>query len=241
MASSQTGTLEEFSSPELLAELHRRRQDGELVIERGARRKVIYLRGGVPIYVGSNNADECLGKMLVAERLISQSDCDRSLALMQESGRLQGAVLVQMGCLSSQRLKEALQRQIRAKLVDLLAWSHGRFVLRPPSTFPPVSVALHSSTAAIILEGVKRHYPLQRLRALLDPCLDFYLELRLDQMYFYPDLAFTEQEKKFLVQLHGDSTLRQALRFGPGKLLVYRLIYALKCVGVVKLRSQPVA
>lgn len=241
MATQQTGTLEEFTAPELLAELFRRRQDGELVIEQGTRRKVIYLRGGVPIHVWSSHEQECLGRMLVGERAITQSDCDRSLALMEKSGRMQGAVLVEMGCLSTARLKQALQRQIRAKLVDLLAWGNGRYLLRAPSTFPPVSVALQTSTASIILEGVKQHYPLHRLRTLLDPYLDFFLELRLDQLYFFPDLQFEEEEKRFLVQLHGDSTLRQALRFGPGKQRVYRLVYALKCVGIIKLRARPAA
>ena len=75
----------------------------------------------------SNLLSESLGRVLVRERFISEAEYQESLKRMMESGQRQGAVLVQMGCISPQNLQYALGLQMRAKLLELFSWKFGEF------------------------------------------------------------------------------------------------------------------
>ena len=64
-------------------------------------KKIVYLKEGYPIFVKSNLLSECLGRVLVREKMISDEECERSLVQMKDkSGRQQGTVLIEMGAIS---------------------------------------------------------------------------------------------------------------------------------------------
>ena len=58
-----------------------------------------------PDSVKSNRLSECLGRVMVRERMISEAECEESLKRMKASGRQQGTVLIEMGCISPHNLR----------------------------------------------------------------------------------------------------------------------------------------
>ncbi len=133
---SLRGSLETKPFPELLAEIHRWRATGALLLRREKVKKIVYFQGGAPQYVKSNLLSECLGRLLVKERMISEAQCEESLRRMKASGRQQGTVLIEQGALSPQNLVYALTLQLREKLFEVFAWESGDFQFSPKVARP---------------------------------------------------------------------------------------------------------
>ncbi len=146
------------SFPELLADLHRRRATGGLLLRRDRVKKIVFLRGGAPESVKSNRLSECLGRVMVRERMISEADCEESLKRMKAAGRQQGTVLIEMGCISPHNLRYALELQLRLKLLEVFTWTRGEFQFNTRAQPPAETVRLQMSTAAIVYEGVRRSH-----------------------------------------------------------------------------------
>ena len=130
-------------------------------------KKIVFFRGGVPESVKSNRLSECLGRVMVRERMISEADCEESLKRMKTSGRQQGTVLIEMGCISPHNLRYALELQLRLKLLEVFGWTRGEYQFNPRAQPPSETVRLQMSTAAIVHEGVKRSYDATRLQTAL--------------------------------------------------------------------------
>src|SRR6266849_4283126 len=110
------------------------------------------MRGDVMEQPFAELLSECLGRVLVRERFISEAEYKESLKRMMASGQRQGAVLVEMGCISPQNLQYALGLQMRAKLVELFSWKFGEYQFNSEASLPPEGVGLEMSITALVYE-----------------------------------------------------------------------------------------
>jgi len=236
---ARRGRLEETSFPELLAEIYRNREDGALLLKRDRLKKIVYFKGGYPVFVKSNLLNECLGKVMVREKMITDDECEDSLRKMKESGRQQGTVLIEMGCISPHNLQYALELQLGVKIFDLFGWEEGGYQFNPKSAVPPTTVSLDDTTAAIIYNGVRKKYKLERLKKLMDDFLDLYVVPHPDPLFRFQDMDLDEDEENFVSRLRGDLSLREILDLGLNKERAYQMVYALKCAGMVTIEEEP--
>ncbi len=239
LSAARRGNLRDTPFAELLAELYRDKVDGALLLKKDKLKKIVFTKKGYPVFVKSNLLNECLGKVMVREKMISDEECEESIIKMKEAGRQQGTVLIEMGCISPHNLQYALQLQLEVKLYDLFGWDQGEFQFNPKSSVPPVTVSLDASTAAVIYEGIRRKYKLDRLRAALDGWLDYYVVPHPDPVFRFQDMDLDEDEEAFVERLRGDRTLREILDLGLDRERVYRIVYALSCAGMVTLQEEP--
>ncbi len=239
LSAARRGNLRDTPFAELLAELYRDKLDGALLLKKDKLKKIVFTKNGYPVFVKSNLLNECLGKVMVREKMISDEECEESITKMKESGRQQGTVLIEMGCISPHNLQYALQLQLEVKLYDLFGWEQGDFQFNPKSSVPPVTVSLDASTAAVIYEGIRRKYKIERLREALDGWLDYYVVPHSDPVFRFQDMDLDEDEESFVEHLRGDRTMREILDLGLDKERVYRIVYALNCAGMVTLRDEP--
>jgi tetratricopeptide (TPR) repeat protein len=236
---ARRGRLEENSFPELLAEIYRNREDGALLLKRDRLKKIVYFKKGYPVFVKSNLLNECLGKVMVREKMITDEECEESLRKMKESGRQQGTVLIEMGCISPHNLQYALELQLGVKLFDLFGWEEGGYQFNPKSAVPPTTVSLDDTTAAIIYDGVRKKYKLERLKNLMDDYLDLYVVPHPDPLFRFQEMDLDEDEENFVSRLRGDLNLREILDLGLNKERAYQIVYALKCAGMVTIEEEP--
>ncbi len=82
-------------------------------------------------------AGETIGRVLVREKMISDAECEESLRRMKASKRMQGTVLIDMGCISPHNLQYALTMQLQQKLFDAFRWEEGEYQFNPSVTPPP--------------------------------------------------------------------------------------------------------
>ena len=100
---------------------------GVLSVVSGSIEKLVYFQGRRPAYVASNVREESLGQILVERGRITESQYRKSLALMRDTERRQGEVLMEMGSLTHHDLYDAIVEQARRKLLDLAGWVDGRY------------------------------------------------------------------------------------------------------------------
>lgn len=225
------GELSRTPFPELLAQLYRWRASGALLLRRDKVKKIVSLKDGYPVTVKSNLLSECLGQIMVRERMISQPDCDLSIEKMKETKRQQGTLLIEMGIISPHNLHFALQRQLETKLFDIFSWREGDYQFNPKGEVPETAVQLEHPPAVLILEGVKRGFTPERLRLALAGRMGEVLRVHPDPLQQLQDLELTETERRLVSLVDGQRTVKQVLEESPlspatGLTLVYGLIAA---------------
>jgi CheY-like chemotaxis protein len=240
------GDLSRTPFPRLLAELAAARATGALVVVAPADdrlrtttgdtpKKVVYFRGGVPVYVKSNLLRECLGQVLVQMGIIDASVRNASLERMRETGARQGATLLAMGAITPDDLRAALEEQLRTKLFDLFAWTSGEYRFSTRVVPPPEVVTLELGLAEIVFEGVVRRISPQRLLDALAPHIDDYVVPVAAGLTRFFALDLVNEARLVLRALDGTRTLRELITVAgqrPGA--AAQIVYAMECLGALR-------
>ncbi|MBI4508986.1 MAG: response regulator [Deltaproteobacteria bacterium] len=239
---SLRGNLRRVSFPVLLSQLYRRGVTGGLFLLRDKIKKIVYLRCGHPAFIKSNVLEECLGRIFVRERMITERQCEESVRRMKVEKRQQGSILIEMGAISPHNLRFGLERQLQVKLFDVFQWLEGEFVFRDDVPLPSDVIELDLSNAQIVLEGIRRHFDKARLREILSPFLDQHPILTPDPALRYQHLPLSTAEQELVVSLDGSRPVRELVndrRQPPSELAAMALLYGLHCIGVVAMSDRP--
>ncbi|MBI3185751.1 MAG: response regulator [Myxococcales bacterium] len=226
--------------PEVLAEIYRWKGNGALLLRRDKVKKIAYFRDGVPVSIKSNLLSECLGRVMVREKMISEAECEESLKRMKATSRQQGTVLIEMGCISPHNLVYALTLQLQLKLFDVFAWEKGEYQFNPKVPPPPDPVNLEMTTAAIIHEGVRRCYDAARLSRAMGSVDALFVHPSEHPLLALQDAGLGEEENQLLQAADGHktvSTLRALAVLSP--LETDRFLYAMTCAQMIELRDRP--
>ncbi len=206
------GNLRHTRFPELLAQLYRTKANGGLLLRRGRIKKIVTLTDGAPTFVKSNLVSECLGRVLVREKLIKEHECDRSLQLLPTAkGKLQGTLLVEMGALSPQNLRYGLQLQLEHKLFDVFSWPEGDYHFDPRAEAPTLGVTLDLPLPMFIYEGVRKKLSDDVVAERLEATLDAYVGPHAEALHHGPDLPLDDDERALLAFADGTRTVRDVL------------------------------
>jgi DNA-binding response OmpR family regulator len=195
------GSVATTPLPALLGRLWRAKESGALLLRNGGVKKIVYVRDGQPIFVKSNLVSECLGQVLVRERLISRQDCTASIETMRKTGRRQGEILVEMRCITQKNLEVALELQLEAKIFECFTWSGGDYRFNPSVELPDGRVAV-TSTPKLVALGIARTFDETRLRSYMLAILDVPLRARQDGVELSAlELASEDAEAFLAVEL----------------------------------------
>ncbi|MGC4116594.1 MAG: response regulator [Myxococcales bacterium] len=233
------GDFADKSFPDLLAELYRWRASGALLLRRDKIKKIVYFREGRPFSIKSNLLQECLGKLMIREKMISEQECEESIAKMKQSGRQQGTVLIEMGCISPHNLNYALSLQLQTKLYDIFTWTSGDYQFNPKAEIPSDTNTLEMTTAQIIYEGVKRTYDEDRVRVALGPVEALYAHPARDPLLRFQEIGLDEEELSLLQSIDGHKTAGTlvALNLLP-PLGTLQFLYAMRCSQMIELKRE---
>ncbi|MDT8419398.1 MAG: response regulator [Desulfuromonadales bacterium] len=235
-----TGQLSEHALPVLLNQFYSRKTTGILTLQRDEIKKVIYFKSGYPIFARSNILNECLGQMLVKDRMISQEDCDRSIEQSRRSKRLQGTALIEMGLLTPEELHEALTRQVTEKLLSVFAWQTGRYEFSAARSFKKSVTEIELSPSALILQGVSRHWSAERVNRYLAPYSKEFLAQAKNPLFRFQEMGLNRRGEEIFEECLGDLTLDQILhRYPLSRNEVQKVLAALLLSGMVTASSAP--
>ena len=234
------GNLKRVPFPKVLHLLYVRRASGAVFLLREKIKKIVYLKEGHPIYIKSNLLNECLGRVLVRERMITSGECEESLKRMKASSRQQGTVLIEMGVISPHNLKYALELQLQIKLFDIFSWPDGEYQFKDDAKLPNEVISLDLPNGAIILEGIRRTYDTARLENALAPYMSTYIMPSPSASLRFQEMPLEEDERALVDDVDGSRTLKEHLATsGLGEVRTRQLCYALLCAGVIEPTETP--
>ena len=232
------GTLKRTPLARVLQRLYATRASGSLLLLRDNTKKIVLFSDGYPFSVRSNLLGECLGQILLEKKLITGEALSASVARMQKEKRQQGQILIEMGVLSPYNLQRALVDQVEAKLLEVFAWPDGKFMFKASEEMPAGTTRLERPPAALILEGIRRHYDEARQEAVLARYQGQYIALSADPMLRLQEMTADATEQAFIRDLDGArqvGTILSSARIPTAKARL--LLVALSEAGMIQARE----
>ncbi len=233
------GSLEKVGFARIVRAIGRAKATGSLYLLSGKTKKVVFFEEGHPVFVRSNVLAECLGQVLVQERLITEEQCNQTLEAIRRTGKKQGELLVEMGVLSEGNLRYGLKTQLRFKLFDVFAWETGRYQFKPGPSKEGFRIRLDRSAESVIVEGILERVAEPRARAALAEFEDAFV-VRDPDAPRIDDLL--PEERHFLRCLDGTQSVKEILDDPPNDLVPRPavLLYALLQAGAATTRPSRV-
>jgi hypothetical protein len=123
------GSFQVMPLDDLVEFVARRRLSGALTCERGTVRKTIHLRQGEAVGAASNDPREFLGQLLINFGRLTEEQLSKAFQTQEETKVRLGKVLVMVGLVPPEVIREALSIKIRETLLDAFTWDSGVFHL----------------------------------------------------------------------------------------------------------------
>ena len=120
------GNLKSIGLSTILQILSLDNKSGILQFTNGQKRRAICLKEG-KIIAGSGQPGLQLGQILYQKGLISPEDLLEVLDKAKKAGKRVGQMLLALGYLKEDTLKELIRHQVREVVFDLLGWTEGDF------------------------------------------------------------------------------------------------------------------
>jgi DNA-binding response OmpR family regulator len=205
------GNLRVIPLAEVLQVLQLQRQTGLCIVTSGKVEVSISFREGLIDLARSRGAaDEFrLGRYLVEEGIVSQTEVDNILQDHSGPRKLLGESLVESGLITEEDLRRALIRQTSELIYEVLRWLDGRFSFSNIAEGASEQNKLGLPVASIVMEGFRR---VDEWR-LIEESIHFDEVLLRDQMAVdaLGSEKLTRQEQLVLDAIDGQRTVREII------------------------------
>ena len=171
--------------------------------------KIVYFDQGRPVCASSSDPHDRMGELLVREGKITASQYERCQAVVAESGRRMGEILVGFGYLKRRELLPAVRRHVEDIVYSLFGWDRGTYQIAVDATPSSERIRLSRHPAALVLEGIRRKYDRSTLERLLGPpstVIEVPDRERLGGIINLGDLAAEERGALAAFDAHSDLT-----------------------------------
>lgn len=155
--------------PGLINAFYLARETGELSVQKGKVKKVVYFEAGTPVFALSNLAADRFGQFLVRVGKIRPEQLIDVAVVARASGRRTGDVLVERGLLKETERLYYIGQQVKAVIYSLFGWEEGTFELSFREKARGEAIKLDVHPGNLIIRGVKKLYKPDRLRRLAPP------------------------------------------------------------------------
>jgi len=204
----------------------------------GEVRRLFFEKGELKTATSSRETQK-IGSFLKRRGRISEEDLAWALGEIARQGRSRfGQALVERGLLPKSAIDSEMKRLVEEIVLSAFEWDSGDYRFEPSSAVLDPDVALALSTAAIIVEGIRRLPDAPVFRERLSGGSGV-LCLARDPMSRYQYLPLTPQEAYVLSRVDGvldvDSLLAIA---GSSRAVAAKTIYALLSCGLVEWKTD---
>jgi curved DNA-binding protein CbpA len=138
-----------------LLDFHRLKCAGVIRVEVGTAKKQIVIRAGKLAFTESNQAEEHLARILVAQKVIQRQELPKISALMK-AGKPSDEAILSACHLDPDAVASGAREQAVTILASLLAWPHGELHVYQGESFPNRTINLNAALPELILDTVRR-------------------------------------------------------------------------------------
>jgi two-component system OmpR family response regulator len=232
-----TGDLGEEPLPEILRTIHHYRVPGVVTATSGDVVKKIYLMGGNVIFATSSDLRDSLGAYLKQSALVTSAELRLSVDRIDAShGKRHGELLVEMGVLTPERLRQIVTEQVKAILYSVFSWEKGSVTFEVGRFRKDELIQLDVPTPQAIADGIRRLSDPRRVVLRLGPSWAVFE--RGEVSAEASEVSWTVAELKLLSLVDGRRTLRDLITVGPADVSTNaKLVYAFWVLHLVTRRD----
>ena len=233
------GSLAETPLPQVLRRIFLEGLKGTLSLVHGDETRHLFFEKGELRTATSSREGQRIGAFLKRRGCITDTDLNWALETVAKQGRARlGKILVDRGLVSRTVLDAEMRRLVEEIVFSTFAWDTGEYKFQGSAGVLDPDVALSISTAAIIVEGIRRLPETNAFRERLGDGHRVPI-LATDPMSRYQYLPLTPQEAYLLSRIDGildvDSLLKIA---GASRLATGKILYALVSCGIVEWKQE---
>ena len=162
----------EVSVTRLIYELTVRRTTGLVVIEGGAdpNRRLLYLDGGYPLYVASDQPEDGAPALLLLHKLADPHLLYRGLVrTIGEQVPFDRALALAAGEPGARKVERMFSAIVRSRLFEVFGWRDGRYRIFAGAKPPQLLASGVPPLLGILVRAVQRAFGVDDLTALLEP------------------------------------------------------------------------
>src|SRR5678815_1741659 len=162
------GSLSETPLPQVLRRIFLEGLKGTLTLVRGDETRHLFFEKGELRTATSSREGQRIGAFLKRRGWITDQDLSWALETVAKQGRARlGKILVEKGLVSRQVLDAEMRRLVEEIVFSTFEWSDGEYRFQSSTGVLDPDVALTLSTAAVIVEGIRRLPESEVFRCLL--------------------------------------------------------------------------
>lgn len=235
------GSLVETPLPQVLRGIFLETLKGTLTLVRGDETRHLFFEKGELRTATSSREGQRIGAFLKRRGWITDQDLSWALETVAKQGRARlGKILVEKGLVSRAVLDAEMRRLVEEIVFSTFEWEDGEYRFQSSTGVLDPDVALSLSTAAIIVEGIRRLPEIEVFRERLGDGRRI-PGLASDPMSRYQYLPLTPQEAYLLSRIDGVFDLDSLLKIGgTSRGGTSKTLYALLSCGIVEWRESPV-
>ena len=195
--------------PSLITAFFQTRETGELGVQRGQVKKVVYFEGGMPVFALSNLLSDRLGQFLVRTGKIRPEQLADVALMAQRTKRRTGDILVERGLLRDTERVYYVGQQVKSIIYSLFAWEEGTYVVSFGGKALGETLKLDVNPANLIVRGVKKLYKVERVKRIL--ALEDRLVPSRQPVYPPGDIELERWETELLSHADGTRTVAELI------------------------------
>lgn len=198
--------------PSLITAFFQTRETGELGVQRGQVKKVVYFESGMPVFGLSNLLSDRLGQFLVRTGKIRPEQLADVALMAQQTKRRTGDILVERGLLRDTERLYYVGQQVKSIIYSLFAWEEGTYVMSfGGKARGETALKLDVNPANLIVRGVKKLYKADRVKRIL--ALEDRLMPSRQPVYPQSDIELERWEGDLLAHADGTRTVAELIAF----------------------------
>jgi hypothetical protein len=218
---------------DLVVYLGNKHATGTLALERAGVRKSVAVKNGLAINASSNEPREYLGQFLINMGHITEDQFNKAYQTQKETKIFLGKILVMIGLVSEETVRNALSMKIRETMLEAFNWEDGTFNF-DSSDDPefPDGLELQIELVDIHREGEFRETAWQAIRAVF-PTGKLRLSLEEKNLPERPKPGSLDERLVALIK-QGSSIDDMVLALHATDFYLYQRLYALYRLDAVK-------
>jgi CheY-like chemotaxis protein len=220
----------------LITAFYLSRETGELGVQRGKVKKVVYFEHGTPVFALSNLLADRFGQFLVRVGKIRPEQLQDAATVANTTHRRTGDVLVERGLLKDTERLYYVGQQVKAIIYSLFGWEDGTYVMSFKDKAVAESIKLDLHPANLIVRGVKKLYKPERLRRLVQP--EDRLIPAVAPAYQLNEVELERWEAELLPRIDGNRTVAELLAYANRpEQVTYGFLVAMLALGILDRRT----
>jgi len=232
------GSLNQDQLPEILHSLAWSDESGVLQLTQDFTSKHIYFGEGSIVFARSNQHADRLGELLVRHDRITRAQLADASNRVRASGRKLGSVLVQMGLMSDEDVRNWVADQMRGIIHPLFAWSSGEYCFREKSNPVAEDLVVELPTIPTILEGTRHVESPEKVRLFLGD-LSRIVSYSTDPWMHSHQVSLTPHEGFVHSRVDGQSSIGDVIAVTPlPEEATLRCLYALISAGFLEFGAK---